>query len=125
MLGLPLVIGNGRDLHEVTCQVGGTAWQMSSATFLRLLPECPQLQQTLQRYALALLNQTSRGDVSKRRSVVIMSRQSTSANACLARARQAADRGTPCYAVETNASQWSRKYWRFPGLRFGESPKPF
>ena len=66
MLGLPVMMGDGRDLHEIICQVDSTTWQMPSSTFLRLLPECRQLQQTLGRYALALLNQTSRSSACNR-----------------------------------------------------------
>ena len=65
MLGLPVMMGDGRDLHEIS-QVDSTTWQMPSSTFLRLLPECRQLQQTLGRYALALLNQTSRSSACNR-----------------------------------------------------------
>ena len=66
MVGLPVVLGDSRGPHEVVCQVAGEGWSMSPSTFAGLLPTCPRLQQLLQRYALAFMNQTARSSACNR-----------------------------------------------------------
>ncbi|GAC1315079.1 MAG: Crp/Fnr family transcriptional regulator [Chloroflexota bacterium] len=66
MVGLPVCMGDGRGPHDVLCQVAGRGLLMPSATFTRLLHDCPRLQQLLQRYSLTLLNQTSRSSACNR-----------------------------------------------------------
>jgi CRP-like cAMP-binding protein len=66
MVGLPVMLAEGRGPHDVLCQVAGEAWRMPAATFVDLLPECPQLHDLLQRYTLSLMNQIARSSACNR-----------------------------------------------------------
>jgi CRP-like cAMP-binding protein len=66
MVGLPVVLGNGVGPHEVICQVADGGWQMAADRFKGLLPDCPELRDVLQRYALTFMNQTARSSACNR-----------------------------------------------------------
>jgi CRP-like cAMP-binding protein len=66
MVGLPVVLGNGRGPHQVICQVEGGGWSMPSSIFIEMLPHCPTLQRLLQRYSLTFINQTARSSACNR-----------------------------------------------------------
>ena len=66
MVGLAALLGDGRGPHELVCQVSGRGWTMSPSAFAGLVPSCPALQLLLQRYSLALMNQTARSSACNR-----------------------------------------------------------
>jgi CRP-like cAMP-binding protein len=66
MVGLPVLMGNGRGPYDVVCQSAGRGWSMNSTAFLRVVPSCPRLRQVLQHYALALMNQMARSSACNR-----------------------------------------------------------
>jgi CRP-like cAMP-binding protein len=66
MVGLPVGLGNGIGPHEVIVQVAGGGWRMSADHFRGLLPDCPDLRDVLQRYALTFMNQAARSSACNR-----------------------------------------------------------
>ena len=66
MVGLPVALGNGIGPHEVICQAADGGWQMTAHRFKALLPDCPELRDVLQRYALTFMNQTARSSACNR-----------------------------------------------------------
>jgi CRP-like cAMP-binding protein len=66
MVGLPVMLADGRGPHDVLCQMAGEAWRVPAATFLDLLPQCLQLHDLLHRYTLSLMNQIARSSACNR-----------------------------------------------------------
>jgi CRP-like cAMP-binding protein len=66
MVGLPVGLGNGIGPHEVIVQVAGGGWRMSADHFRGILPDCPDLRDVLQHYALTFMNQTARSSACNR-----------------------------------------------------------
>jgi CRP-like cAMP-binding protein len=56
-IGLPLVVGLSTSATRVIIQVKGSAYRMTSKDFVEILPQCPQLEKHLNRFALHLGNQ--------------------------------------------------------------------
>jgi len=66
VVGLPVALGNGIGPHEVIVQVDAAGWRMGADHFRGLLPDCPDLRDVLQRYALTFMNQTARSSACNR-----------------------------------------------------------
>ena len=56
-VGLPIVVGVSTSATRVIIQVKGSAYRMTSKDFVEILPQCPELEKHLNRFALHLGNQ--------------------------------------------------------------------
>jgi CRP-like cAMP-binding protein len=54
--GLPLVMGGTKTANHAFCQVNGSAWKMSAATFRQLLAESERFRDVVNRYLQGYLN---------------------------------------------------------------------
>jgi CRP-like cAMP-binding protein len=60
LVGLSVYLADGAATDELTCDIGGMAARMESASFRDVVADCPPLQVLLQRYTLALMHQLAR-----------------------------------------------------------------
>lgn len=66
LVGLPLLLGSARSLHDIFVQVEGNALQMPADVFRAQLDRLPGLRTLALRYALALVGQISQGSACNR-----------------------------------------------------------
>jgi len=53
-IGIPLVVGFSSSPNRVIMQVEGSGFKISAAAFAAILPQCPQLEKSLQRFSQEL-----------------------------------------------------------------------